>query len=279
MRKQPTLENVLILHSRICKNYTQNEDIFQVLKSQKKELFWDTKLKDVFSSDNYREKPNRLMPSNNQIELIKRIPRDMRSFSSQEAWFHLMNPHYELMFEAFDKRHRNRAMNDQKQRAADIFNRMKEKNQKHLITMDGHGRFILTFMRCLKENKEDINKWKFTVVDIDKEVDKWHKLFFPKSFTCKQGDMFSYLDKSRTKTKFVYMNFCSIPSGLKEKCFDILSKPKFKHSVIVSFSIRSRCKEDYTKQNKLTGSGLMKKLEANGASIICKRSFFVTLYI
>lgn len=280
MSTRRIIEHTLLYHRIVSKNYDSIKDIFRILKSfKKKEEFWNDKLQIVFSKDNFREK-NRLMPSKKQIQLLEDSSRNLKSCSSQELWYHFMKPHYELMFEAFDKKQRKKAIKDQEVRANDIYMKMKKNNQKHLITMDGHGRFIMSFMNCLSEKKENLNEWKFTVVDIDEDVDKWHKLFFPKSFKCKNCDIFTYLEELKRKTKyFIYMNFCSIPSGLKEKCYELLTAQKFKDSVIVSFSTRSRCKEDYTKQNKLTGNGLLNKLLNYGASIICKRSFFVTLFI
>ena len=280
MSTHTRIDHTLLYHTIISKNYDSIKDIFRILKSfRKKEEFWADKLKIVFSKDNYREK-NRLMPSKKQIQILEDSSRNLKSCSSQELWYHFMKPHYELMFDAFDKKQRKKAMKDQDVRANDIYIKMKQKNQKHLITMDGHGRFIMTFMKCLSEKKENLNEWKFTVIDIDEDVDKWHKLFFPKSFICKKCDIFTYLQEFKKKNiYFIYMNFCSILSGLKEKCYQVLTAQNFKDSVIVSFSTRNRCKEDYTKQNKLTGNGLLNKLLHYGASIICKRSFFVTLFI
>ena len=262
----------------LFKNRDKVKDVFTILKKiADKVIFWKHKLPEIMVLG-VTDK-NRLMPSKLQNEMLSKISLDMKFCDSNELWFYMMNPCYDFMFDAFDKRHRKKAMKDQYNRASDIIDKMQKNNQKHIITMDGHGRFILTFMRCLHEKGEKLNDWKFTVIDIDEEVNKWHNMFLPKTFTCEQHDILTYLNQHTTTEKFIYLNFCSIPSGLKEKCYETLSKLKTKKSIIVSFSIRSRCKEDYTKKNRLTGTGLMNKFVHNGAIVICKRSFFVTLYI
>ena len=120
------IEHTLLYHRIVSKNYDSIKDIFRILKSfKKKEEFWNDKLKIVFSKDNFREK-NRLMPSKKQIQLLEDSSRNLKSCSSQELWYHFMKPHYELMFEAFDKKQRKKAIKDQEVRANDTYMKMKK---------------------------------------------------------------------------------------------------------------------------------------------------------
>ena len=279
------LERCFLLHSILTKNYDNIPNPYSFLMFYNKKLnkvynYWTENITKFFENDKLRE-TNKLMPSISQCDMLDKLDNKYREFVSQKIWFDIFDRHYNIIFNVFYTNHQKKAQENQEIRCHDIINKMQNNNQKHLVTMDGHGRFILTFFRCLKKLGLDINDYKITLVDIDLNVHRWHKLFLPKQFECIHQDIFSYLEKFKSIDKYTYLNFCSIPRGMKQKCAEVLTNAKLhlQGKLMVSFSIRSRCKDNYTKLNILTGLGLKEILTKNGADVTCQRGSFLTLTI
>ena len=282
---QTTIINAISNHAFMVRNHEKigPKGRFKVLQylttKTKQKSFWDQKIPDLFKVENLRAN-NKLMPSETQCNMLKDMPTEMKTFKKTIFWYNMFYPYIYTFFSTFYVRHRKNAIEDQKKRCNLLIDKMMEQKKKHLITFDGHGRFILTFLNCLKTRGEKFSDWDFTVVELDKDVHHWHELFFPSSFKCVKMNMFEFMKKEKLDDKFIYLNFCSIPANYKQKWADLLENKKFRQkNVAISFETRSRCTGYLTKLGKLTGKGLVNKIVNNGGSSICQRKTFVTYLV
>jgi hypothetical protein len=167
-------------------------------------------------------KKNPLQPSIGQVkklESMDNINNFLQNLPSKD-WCEVVEHYKSYLFDgkAYHK------IADQELRAEFIANYIESNpNIKRIVTMDGHGRFIMTLLSKLK-NKSLIDDIQIIVVDIDSVVNKWHQLFFPKSVISIEGNIFDYKPDNET---FVYMNFCGI-GGLngQKMLLDYLSEIK-----------------------------------------------------
>ncbi len=165
---------------------------------------------------------NPLQPSIEQVKKLESMENINNFFQSltPKNWCEVVEHYKSYLFDgkAYHK------IADQELRAEFIVNHIESNpNIKKIITMDGHGRFIMTLLSKLK-NKLLIDKIQIVVVDIDPTVNKWHQLFFPKQIISIEGNIFNHKPDNET---FVYMNFCGI-GGLsgQKMLLDYLSEIK-----------------------------------------------------
>jgi hypothetical protein len=181
---------------------------------------------------------NPLQPSIQQVEKLQsmtKINTFLQNLTPYE-WSKIMEPYKSLLFsgKTYNK------IADQEFRADIIISYIKSNPQiKNIITMDGHGRFLLTLLQKLDLLANDI---KIIIVDIDPIVNQWHKLFFPNSIDCIESNIFNFKPSNNT---VVYMNFCGIggkkgQEGLAEYLSKIESKTNYDLHMMISLST-ARC--------------------------------------
>mmetsp|Transcript_38305 Transcript_38305/g.64213 ORF Transcript_38305/g.64213 Transcript_38305/m.64213 type:complete len:479 (+) Transcript_38305:400-1836(+) len=120
---------------------------------------------------------------------------------------------------------------DQLRRAKAVANAIKNKMIKgektHLYLLDGHGRMLLCILHELialqSAEKEKIaidlldeEKLIIHVVDLDDDVDAFHRLVFPKCVKFHFGNIITNKKNAELypeKGSVVYLNFCSVPSA------------------------------------------------------------------
>mmetsp|Transcript_17892 Transcript_17892/g.43791 ORF Transcript_17892/g.43791 Transcript_17892/m.43791 type:complete len:514 (-) Transcript_17892:86-1627(-) len=119
---------------------------------------------------------------------------------------------------------------DQLRRAKAIATEIREKiNQKktHLYLLDGHGRMLLCILHQLialeaTEEGKTLGLYQenliIHVVDLDEDVDTFHKIVFPECVQCHHSNIITGDANSDCYPKeesVVYLNFCSVPSAGK----------------------------------------------------------------
>jgi len=125
---------------------------------------------------------------------------------------------------------------DQVLRANSIAAEMVRTNDYRVTILDGHGRIIFLILRALRElNPEMVDRARFTIIDITRSVDQWHRLFLPASTTCYEDDFFGDITRL---TGIVYVNFCSIGPFASAFVRTIRELSQRGQTVFVSYSTR-----------------------------------------
>jgi len=213
-------------------------------KKQKK----SEKDKSIYSELNINPlQPNKyeLLSLKNNKELVKFI-----SESTRLDW--ILNIDLDMLFqrsnskESFDKI----KFKDQYLRAKNLVDMIEDHDE--IVLMDGHGRFIVLLIILLYRKKPEIaEKIRIIVVDnfLDKEknpvVTEWHKLFFPKSITCVQDNIYNY---KPSNSRLVYLNFCGIGGDKGITSFlNYLNKCEKGNNLLLSFSVLRAAKNTLKK--------------------------------
>ena len=206
------------------------------------------KNKSIYSELNINPlQPNKyeLISLKDNEELVKFI-----SESSRLDW--ILNIDIDMLFqrsnskESFDKI----KFKDQYLRAKNLVDMIKDHEE--IVLIDGHGRFVVLLIILLYRKKPEIaEKIKIIVVDnfLDKEkipvVTEWHKLFFTKSITCVQDNIYNY---KPTNSRLVYLNFCGIGGDKGITSFlNFLNKCEKGNNLLLSFSVLRAAKNTLKK--------------------------------
>jgi hypothetical protein len=185
---------------------------------------------------------NPLQPSIEQVKKLESM-NDINNFLQNlppKDWCEVIEHYKPYLFDgkAYHK------IADQEMRAESIVKHIESNPSiKKIVTMDGHGRFIMTLLSKLK-NKSLIDKIQIIVVDIDSTVNKWHQLFFPNKIFSTEGNIFNYKPDDET---FVYMNFCGIGGLSGQKMLlaylsEIRSNTNNELNMMISISTARRAK-------------------------------------
>ena len=186
---------------------------------------------------------NRFMPTNAQVDYLeKHIVSQWCLPSNWEEWIELWNTN-DILYSGLKKA----VQRDQQSRAKNIADMLDSQNlqgQKFTITMmDGHGRQWMTILLELQRRKYDLSLVHLRIVDINDAVNRWHKIFFPRScatIVCSTPDEGGIYVENVPKNGILYMNFC----GLGGKNSELKTRlNEFKRTgdlsrTIVSFSSR-----------------------------------------
>ena len=163
-------------------------------------------------------------------------------------------------------------------RAQIIANRCYKKNIQNLITMDGHGRFLCSFLKeIFKKNTDffEYNPLSIYICDIDEETVNWHDYLFPLNVSV-ECDILSFITTSFTlgkinSTDLFYLNFSGLEKqGEKvEEIIDMFIKNGLQDNIILSF---------YTVRGAKDPSEIMISfLESKGFIKLTDRDDFVTM--
>lgn len=198
----------------------------------------------------YPREGNRLQPSWMQHQLLTELvdsgrvfdPRDMTNlewlevFGSGSILFDIVS------FEAGT---------DIATRACAVVNALDYSGETHVTLLDGHGRVVYQILAELKFRGLNVNDYTFTLYDLDKDVDAWHKIFMPKSVQSICDDMLcSGRDRLRSPDQLagvVYLNFCGIGDCVHQT-EDMIRAIVCRQSrpVLVSYSTRGMSQERIT---------------------------------
>lgn len=139
---------------------------------------------------------------------------------------------------------------DQLCRARSILQYMIENNLYTLRTMDGHGRFVMCFLKVIRDSGLSIEDYTIELADINQFSSRWHNLFLPTNVRVIENDSTPYIsnildtDKSILSHTCLYFNFCGIGDSimdLKEFLLDVLNTTE-NIRIFVSYSRRGSYK-------------------------------------
>ena len=213
-----------------------------------------------------------LMPSGKAVKVLeglkhcvglpKRTNRDWYEFMRQDG-MHDGN----LLFGNHPQRQAIRA--DQYVRAQKIVEHMRATGQRTLRTMDGHGRFVYSFLQEIDAAGEDMNEWTLELFDLDPHVVNWHRLFLPTStrnakrtiLECPEADEFH-------AQTLVYMNFCSLGDTVPDVRQSMEKFYASERKVFISWSVRNVARH--------TDAGLFKRFIKQRGDKVSSRGSFVT---
>ena len=168
---------------------------------------------------------------------------------------------------------RNNIIKDQMTRADAIVNYMIQNNIFKIRTMDGHGRFVMCLLNSLENHQVNINDYQIELIDINRNVTDWHKIFMPsnvKVITDQNGNGYNILESELDFSETcLYLNFCGIGSFLDDLNNYLLNKTNDIYKIFLSFS--SRGKRPGPKFDRS-----VKDYQLNG-QFISRRSNFYTL--
>ena len=196
---------------------------------------------------NYNHGENKFKPSLKQLYYLRKYNEYFQNISDDmdpEKWLKL---NLDLLYSPFSEL----VKNDQETRAKIILSYMERHNIKNLITMDGHGRFVGMIMSKLVEKlhykhknkqkvKEELQKYKVYLIDIDEHVTLWHKAFLPSYFvnTLPTGSVFDLSD-DLINNSMVYLNFCGIGDQMENLKRFVLNYIKSYRPLFLSYSVRA----------------------------------------
>ena len=156
-------------------------------------------------------KKNPLQPSIKQVEKLENMTK-INSFLQNLTpieWCKVLAPYKSYLFsgKSYLK------IPDQEFRAKMLLEYItKNPSINTIVTMDGHGRFILTLLQKLGYLSNTI---KIIVPEINPIVNRWHINFFPSAITSVNANIYDFEPDEHT---LIYMNFCGIGgiNGQKE---------------------------------------------------------------
>lgn len=120
---------------------------------------------------------------------------------------------------------REQVYKDHIHRAKHIVKHMITSKQKHIVTMDGHGRFIMCFLRELVRQGEPVQDYTITLLDIDHTTNEWHHLFLPTNVNVVSGNILETTYDHNNVC--MYLNFCSIGKNSEKLAEFIKNKKNF----------------------------------------------------
>ena len=196
---------------------------------------------------NYNHGENKFKPSLKQLYYLRKYNEYFPNISDDmdpEKWLKL---NLNLLYSPFSEW----VKNDQETRAKIILSYMERHNIKNLITMDGHGRFVGMIMFKLVQKlqrkyknkekvKEELQKYKVYLIDIDENVTLWHKAYLPSYFvnTLPTGSVFD-LSNDLIDNSMIYLNFCGVGNQMKNLKRFVLKMIKSSRPLFLSYSVRA----------------------------------------
>ena len=227
---------------------------------------------------------NVFLPSGSQITRL--LKSNYEQPLTMRDWYNVVKSdsvETSPLFTSVVKKDIKRCVKDQDIRAETIITNMIKLNKRRLVTMDGHGRFVLSFINKLIDFGEDLNKWSIELIDIDKQVHDWHGLFLPKCVSLRRGNIMDiatpdYLIKNDA---FLYMNFCGVGNQYEELTHFIMNMSKHNEIFMLSYSKRGVRDMDVTKLGQKTLNWMNRILSENNINQlqVCARSHFITKLI
>lgn len=225
-----------------------------------------------FMVNGYLRNDQVLMPSGKAVKVLeglkhcvglpKRTNRDWYEFMSQDG-MHDGN----LLFGNHPQRQAIRA--DQSVRAQKIVEHMRATGQRTLRTMDGHGRFVYSFLQEIDAAGEDMNEWTLELFDLDPHVVNWHRLFLPTSTRNERRNILECPDDDEFHAQtLIYMNFCSLGDAVPAVRESIEEFYDSEREVFISWSVRN--------VGRHTDAGSLKKYIKRRGEKISNRGSFVT---
>jgi len=207
-------------------------------------------LKRVFSRNT---RTNIFLPSRCQVrELIK---TNYEKPCNIYDWYNNVKhntQHTSFLFTSVIKKGIDQYVSDQDMRAETIINKMKLLNKRRLVTMDGHGRFLLSFVHKLIELEENLCEWNIELIDIDEYVHKWHELYLPQWVLSRSGNIMDIATPEylADHNAFLYMNFCGVGNQYEKLLQFILNMHKRNETFMLSYSKRGVRSMEITKSGK-----------------------------
>lgn len=116
------------------------------------------------------------------------------------------------------KTDRTNIIRDQMIRAERILTYMIKNGIYKLRTMDGHGRFVMCFLKTIQNYGLDMNDYTIELVDLNEYASLWHELFLPTNVNV-VGEYSSNIlstDLSIFSDTCLYLNFCGIGDSTDE---------------------------------------------------------------
>lgn len=230
---------------------------------------------------------NAFLPSKCQTNGL--IRSGYKKHSSIHEWHNYVNEgsHYNVakspLFTSVITKGIQQYANDQMTRAKIVIEHMKEKGKKRLVTMDGHGRFVLTFVTSLIELNENLNEWEIELIDTDYQVHDWHKAFFPNWVLSRRGNIMDIATPEylSSHNAFLYLNFCGVGDQFEELTDFILAFQREKEPLLLSYSKRGIRDMEVTKAGKRTMHWMNRILHENNITQtqLCQRGHFLTKLI
>ena len=182
------INNFIMSKKRTFEQYYSLNDNDHKIDSYKTEI--SRRLYDVLTYDD-----NVLIPTFNQYKRFiiniynPIINNGFISLSKNSDWYKLWwinEPELPVLFSYLNNG--TEMFYDQLYRASKIIDKMLEDGTRYLITLDGHGRFVLCFFHMLKMKGEDMDEWTIELIDNNKNVNSWHKVFFPDTIFYVEGN-------------------------------------------------------------------------------------------
>lgn len=196
-------------------------------------------------SDN-RNDVNRLQVSRDQNAVLRAF-REFLGIPHLEwnsHWFDLMGDG-NVLFDGLSDEVRE----DQRNRARALVERMIATRRTVLRTMDGHGRFLYSFLEALRARGENMDNYDIELMDIHAPTDAWHRLFFPIAGDTPnvhpiQGDILEFqpgdFHETFSTSTMLYMNFCGLGDLVRGRLREFLEIwQSNRHDVFLSWSVRN----------------------------------------
>lgn len=220
---------------------------------------------------------NSFMPSYEQCQYLVDHQKEIKKSSLKEWYYQNLDAQYPSLFRAVIGSQTQKVYEDQFRRANAILNYMIKNNLRHLVFLDGHGRFLWSFIRAILKAKLKPADFSFEVVDIDINCHWWHCLFLPSAVKCVLGDIFDIANYHKTQNRacFIYFNFCAI-SNDEMRLKTLTTLQSLTHWAI-SASIRAPNMRRRGRAKKLSTCRMFAKL-ANIKQVeqVCERLHFRT---
>jgi hypothetical protein len=230
-----------------------------------------------FSMSNFEENlESNLMDlvPNNSIVPLRLILRSIldcegsHQFEITETQFDILNTHAErfenmspenwldmvwvdegkFLFSSYTRNgDRANIIEDQLRRADSIFQYMLENGLHTLRTMDGHGRFVMCFLKVIRDAGYDMNDYSIELADINEFSSRWHEIFLPTNVRVVENNITPYIsnildtDKTILSHTCLYFNFCGIGDSvmdLKDFLLEVLNTTESSRRIFVSYSRR-----------------------------------------
>ncbi len=201
----------------------------------------------------YPRAGNRLQPSETQHQLVRELVESGRIYTlrnlTNSEWLDIIGDG-SILFSLVTPE----AREDIEYRACAVVNALCNSGETNVTLMDGHGRIvyqIMAEMRARGCSDEDLDRYTFTLYDLDEDVHAWHDTFMPSGVTAVHDDILcSDVNTLRDPDELpgvVYLNFCGIGDCV-EQTRDMVSALVRTHRrhVLVSYSIRGVSRERIT---------------------------------
>lgn len=162
-------------------------------------------------------------------------------------------------------RNREPVYQDHTVRAKKIVDHMITHGKKNLVTMDGHGRFVMCFLRELIRRRQKVHEYTITLFDIDDTTNRWHEHFLPTNVVVASGNI---LEATFDGSECVYLNFCSIGKNSEKLGEFIELFTEFQRNFFLSFTTRGCTGNDDTSVSRVVAI-----IEEKGTLVSSRGSF------